>query len=123
MSLGVIGGGAIGCELTQAFARLGVKVTLIESALRLLPAEEPAASEVIAQVFKRERIELRLGAQIIRVQRPTRTLVCLDLDDGSHVTAQTVLVAVGRRPLTNDFDLPAAASRWTIKVSSAPTSV
>lgn len=107
-SIVVIGGGAIGCELAQAFTRFGIDVTLVEGAPRLLPREEPAASEVITQVFLREHLQLRLGTTITRLVRPTRTSVRVDLDDGTHVAAQMVLVAVGRQPVTGDLNLAAA---------------
>src|SRR5262249_49202422 len=57
-SRAILGGGATGCEMAQAFARLGARVTLIEATDRLLPAEEPEASAVIADVFIREGIDL-----------------------------------------------------------------
>jgi pyruvate/2-oxoglutarate dehydrogenase complex dihydrolipoamide dehydrogenase (E3) component len=107
-SLVVLGGGAIGCELAQALARFGVRVTVVEATPRLLPKEEPAAGEVIADVFKREGIELRLGASVTRVERPTPTGVRVVLDDASQLTADALLVAVGRSPATSGLELPAA---------------
>ena len=60
-SLIVLGGGAIGCELAQGFARFGTKVTIIEVAPRILLPEEPEASEVVAEVLRREGIDVREG--------------------------------------------------------------
>jgi pyruvate/2-oxoglutarate dehydrogenase complex dihydrolipoamide dehydrogenase (E3) component len=67
--LAVLGGGAVGCELAQAFARLGSQVTVVEAAARLLPAADPAASQVIEEVFRAGGISLRTGAAIASVQQ------------------------------------------------------
>ena len=61
-SLLVLGGGAIGAELSQVFARFGARVTVIEGSGRLLPPEEPEASALLADVFGRDGIEVRTGA-------------------------------------------------------------
>lgn len=65
-SLAVLGGGAIGCELAQAFARLGAKVTIVEAIDRLLPREETEASAVIAEVFAAGGIDVQVGAKVVR---------------------------------------------------------
>ncbi|PZS21279.1 MAG: hypothetical protein DLM60_07030 [Pseudonocardiales bacterium] len=105
--LAVLGGGAIGCELAQAFARLGTTVTVIEAAPRLLPREEPETSKVLARVFSDEGITVRTGAPVTQVRdRPDgRELV---LAGGPPVVADAVLVAVGRTPTTADLGLDAA---------------
>jgi len=104
-SLAVLGGGAIGCELAQAFARLGAVVMIVEGLDRLLPREEPEASDVIAGVFAAEGIDVRVGRKVVRVEAletgPTR----LHLDDGTAVSADRLLVAVGRRAATAGLGL------------------
>ena len=67
-SLVVLGGGAIGCELAQAFARLGSRVTVVEALDRLLPREEPDASTAIAEAFAAEGIDVRVGAKVSQVE-------------------------------------------------------
>ena len=103
-SLAVVGGGTIGCELAQAFRRLGSQVTLIEQADRLLPGQDPDASTVIADVLHRDGIDIRLSATLMTVSPGPR----LQLDDGTAVTATHVLVAVGRTPPAADLALGAA---------------
>ncbi len=71
-SLLVLGGGPIGCELAAAFGRFRLRVTVVGAAARLLGKKELAASEVIAQVFKRDRIELLHGAKAVCVRYPPR---------------------------------------------------
>ncbi len=107
-SLIVLGGGAIGCELAQTFARLGVSVTVVEGLDRLLSKEEPDASRVIAEVFAREGVDVRLGAKVTKVSHPNASEVRVSLDDGSEVVGAALLVAVGRRAITDGLDLEAA---------------
>lgn len=96
-SLVVLGGGALGLELAQAFARFGSVVTVVESADRLLPAEEPEASAVIGAVLRAEDLRLRTGRRAVAVSRSTgRTIV--QLDDGSFADGEQLLLAVGRHP-------------------------
>ncbi|MEN3614494.1 FAD-dependent oxidoreductase [Plantactinospora sp. ZYX-F-223] len=107
-SLAVLGGGSVGCELAQAFARLGSRVTLVEPADRLLAAEEPHASRVIADVFAREGIDVRVGTRALDAATGPAGGVRLTLDDGSDVTADGLLVATGRRPTIAGLDLERA---------------
>ncbi len=107
----VLGGGAIGCELAQAFARLGSKVTVVEAADRLLPREDPDASRVIANVFGRDGIDVRTSTRVDRVTTKADTPATLHLADGTTVTAEHLLVAVGRTPITDDLDPDAAGIR------------
>jgi pyruvate/2-oxoglutarate dehydrogenase complex dihydrolipoamide dehydrogenase (E3) component len=97
----VMGGGAIGVELAQAFAQLGSRVTLVEAADRILTKEEPEASAVLTTVLERAGVDVRTGAAVQRVTAgPT-----LQLADGSTVSGSHLLVAVGRRPATGGMDL------------------
>jgi pyruvate/2-oxoglutarate dehydrogenase complex dihydrolipoamide dehydrogenase (E3) component len=95
-SIIVLGGGAIGCELAQVFARFGVEVTVVEGADRLLPPEEPEASEVLAKVFAGDGIRVHTGVQAKRVEKNGGGVRVL-LDDGTQVEAERLLVATGRR--------------------------
>ena len=93
-SLLVLGGGAIGCEFAQVFARFGVDVTIVEMADRLLAAEEPEASQLLMKAFAAEGITVRTGAQVASVGHAGGTFT-LDLGD-ERVTADKLLVAAGR---------------------------
>jgi pyruvate/2-oxoglutarate dehydrogenase complex dihydrolipoamide dehydrogenase (E3) component len=109
-SLAVLGGGAIGCELAQAFARLGSQVTVIEAADRLLPEEDAHASEVITAVFEREGIVVHTVARAEQVAIDLAG-VRLSLARAGDVVAERLLVAVGRTPVTDGLDLTAAGVR------------
>jgi len=100
----VMGGGAIGVELSQAFVALGSRVTLIEGAARILTKEEPEVSAVMTSVLQRNGVDVRAGTKVERVSAgPT-----VQLSDGSSVSGSHLLVAVGRRPSTGGMDLDKA---------------
>jgi len=95
-SLIVLGGGAVGAELAQVFARFGAQVTVVEALPRLLPMDEPEAGELLAAVFAREGITVRTGARAERVGHDGRRFTAA-LAGGEVLTAQRLLVATGRR--------------------------
>lgn len=108
-SLAVLGGGATGCELAQAFRRLGARVTVIEARSRLLPKEEPEASGVVADSLAGEGIDLRLGQKVVRVEPTgTRGAARLHLEGDDTLAADRVLVAVDRQGATAGLGLDAA---------------
>jgi pyruvate/2-oxoglutarate dehydrogenase complex dihydrolipoamide dehydrogenase (E3) component len=100
-SLIVLGGGAIALELAQVYARFGARVTVAEDSGRLLPLEEPEAGELIAEVFRREGIDVRTGAKAESVRHepgPGEAAgFTVTLADGARVRGSALLVATGRR--------------------------
>ena len=102
-SLAVLGGGAIGCELAQAFRRFGTEVTIVEAADRLLPREEPEASEVIAEAFVDDGIDVRVGTKLTSIEDGI-----LHLERSDPIKADRVLAAFGRSPNTADSGLDEA---------------
>jgi pyruvate/2-oxoglutarate dehydrogenase complex dihydrolipoamide dehydrogenase (E3) component len=103
-SLVIIGGGVVGVEMAQAWASLGSRVTVIEALDRLLALEEPLAGELVADSLRELGVDLRIGAKVTAVSRQGAAIE-VQLDDGSSVSGEHVLVAVGRRPLTADLGL------------------
>jgi dihydrolipoamide dehydrogenase len=103
----VLGGGAVGVELAQAFSRLGAaEVTVVEGLPRLLPREEPFAGEELFEAFRREGIGVRLGTPLAGIRREgTDGPLHATLADGEEILADEVLVATGRRPRTADLGL------------------
>ncbi|MEV7027433.1 NAD(P)/FAD-dependent oxidoreductase, partial [Kitasatospora sp. NPDC093558] len=95
-SLLVLGGGAIGLELAQVFARFGTDVTVVEALDRLLPIEEPEAGALVAKVLERAGVGTRVGARAVRAEHDGVTFT-LHLDDGELLSAERLLVATGRR--------------------------
>jgi pyruvate/2-oxoglutarate dehydrogenase complex dihydrolipoamide dehydrogenase (E3) component len=102
-SLIVIGGGAIGLELAQAFSRFGTDVTVLEVGPRLLAVEEPESSELIAGVFEAEGIGVHAGVSIDAVAHDGQVfqVTC----DGVTYEAERLLVAAGRRSRLDDIGL------------------
>jgi pyruvate/2-oxoglutarate dehydrogenase complex dihydrolipoamide dehydrogenase (E3) component len=96
-SLVILGGGAIGAELAQVFARFGSRVTVAESAGRLLPLEEPEAGDLLAQVFGRDGITVRTGHPAAAVAHSPAGGFTVTLDGGEQLTGAALLVATGRR--------------------------
>ena len=105
--LAVLGGGVVGVELAQAFARLGsAEVTVVEMAERLLPREEPFAGEELAEALRADGVDVRTGVRATAVERTQPGApVTLRLEGHDDVEADELLVAVGRRPATDDLGL------------------
>jgi pyruvate/2-oxoglutarate dehydrogenase complex dihydrolipoamide dehydrogenase (E3) component len=95
-SLVVLGGGAIGVELAQSFARFGSTVTVVEAMDRLVPLEEPEVGVLLAEVFAAEGIDVRTGATVTGVSS-IRDGVRIEFGDGNTLDAARLLVATGRR--------------------------
>lgn len=103
----VLGGGAVGVEMAQAFRRLGAEeVAVVEVAPRLLAREEPFAGEEVRAALEAEGVRVVVGAAVSRVLRPSADgPVTLELADGTALTGDELLVAAGRRPATDELGL------------------
>jgi pyruvate/2-oxoglutarate dehydrogenase complex dihydrolipoamide dehydrogenase (E3) component len=104
-SLAVVGGGPVGCELAQAYARLGSRVTVVQSGERLLPRMDAEAGGLLAEAFAEEGIEVRFDARATRVEGGAGRLFRLDIEGQDPVTAERLLVATGRKPSVEGFGL------------------
>jgi dihydrolipoamide dehydrogenase len=100
----VLGGGPVGTELAQACRRLGGEVVLIERGRRPLAREAAALGDAMAEVLRRDGIELILGVGVSAARQDGSDYV-LTLEDGREVTGDRVLVATGRRPRVNGIGL------------------
>ncbi|MBU3950616.1 MAG: FAD-dependent oxidoreductase, partial [Proteobacteria bacterium] len=103
----VLGAGPIGCELAQAFLRLGSKVTLVQRGGRILKKEDNDAGKIVMERFVAEGMDLRLyhGAKEIRVHGQEKYLVCDHEDREVSIPFDQILVALGRTPNTRGFGL------------------
>jgi pyruvate/2-oxoglutarate dehydrogenase complex dihydrolipoamide dehydrogenase (E3) component len=95
-SMAVVGGGAIGVELAQVYARFAVTVTVLEAADRLLPLEEPEAGVLVQQALAADGVTVRVGARIAKLDHEA-AMYSIELDTGGTVRADRLLVATGRR--------------------------
>ena len=103
-SLLVLGGGAVGCELSQVYARFGTAVTLVQAADSLAPKEEPSIADLLTQVLRDDGVDVRLSCEVERCE-PSAAGARLHLSDGTRVEVERVLVATGRRPVTDGLGL------------------
>jgi pyruvate/2-oxoglutarate dehydrogenase complex dihydrolipoamide dehydrogenase (E3) component len=113
--LAVVGGGPIGCELAQAFARLGAHVTIVQSHAQFLPREDREAAELLHRTFVAEGIAVRLEATVERVERRGTDKLLHLTRNGSRETvpADEILIAAGRRPNVEGLGLEAAGIEST----------
>jgi pyruvate/2-oxoglutarate dehydrogenase complex dihydrolipoamide dehydrogenase (E3) component len=103
-SLLVLGGGAIGLELAQVFARFGVRVTVVEALDRVLAVEEPEASDVAAAALRADGVEIHTGVRAERVDHDGDRFT-LRGDGGAEFTAERLLVVTGRRAHLEELGL------------------
>ena len=112
----VIGGGSVGCELGQAFARLGSAVTLVEQTGRLLPREDADAGRVVLEALRADGVDVRLrhtASKIVPDLTGVGEAVLTGPSGEEHVGYDAVLVAVGRTPRTASMGLDRAGVRLT----------
>lgn len=103
----VLGGGSIGCELGQAFARLGARVTLVEEGPRLLQREDEDAAALVAESLRADGVDVRTRTTVVAVHE-TDDGWSAQLGDGGVVGVDAVLVAIGRHPRTSSLGLDVA---------------
>ncbi|HEY4485152.1 MAG TPA: FAD-dependent oxidoreductase, partial [Nitrospiria bacterium] len=115
--LAVIGAGPIGCELAQAFARFGSRVTVLELAPRILPREDAEAAGIVGEALARDGVRLLLGAGVGRVEIRGREKIIHHTVNGAagEVAADEILVGVGRAPNVEGMGLEEAGVEYSRK--------
>lgn len=108
-SMIVLGGGSVGLELGQVFARLGVRITILERLPRLLPGEAPDAAAELRRQLEAEGLDIRTGAEVLRVERDGAGVSAhvRTADGDATFRAERLLAATGRRPPTASLGLQA----------------
>src|SRR5215210_7450070 len=102
--LAILGGGVVGVEMAQAFSTLGSNVALVERGDRLIPREEPFASDDVEQSLRDSGVEIHLGTSATAV-RAENGEVTVELDSGGPLRAEQLLVAIGREPNTTGIGI------------------
>ena len=110
----VLGAGPIGCELSQAFARLGSRVTLVEVAAGILANDEPDAAALVAAALVADGVQVLTGTKVERLERQGGRRR-LTLSNGSQLECDALLVAAGRRRNLEDLGLEAAGVRFNAR--------
>jgi dihydrolipoamide dehydrogenase len=103
-SLLVLGGGAVGCELSQVHARFGAEVVLVDPGEQLLGREEPSVARLLQAALRDDGVDVRLGVEVDRFE-PSEGGARCHLSDGSTVQVERVLAATGRAPWTDGIGL------------------
>ncbi len=104
-SLLILGGGVVGVEMACAYASFGARVTVVEGSERLIAHEEPLASEQVREALEAQGVEVVLGIAAVAARRRPDGDVTLELADDRTLVGEELLVAVGRRPNTDDLGL------------------
>jgi len=110
----VLGGGPIGCELSQAFRRLGSRVTLVTTGKRLLPKDDPEAGSLLFEQFQREAIDVILSATVLSVETKgdTRRVLVRTSERSQILEGDQLLVAAGRQANVDSLALQAAGVQF-----------
>lgn len=106
----VLGAGPIGLEMAQVLSRLGAEVTVVEMQDRILPNDDPDVAERLKALLEAEGLHFRLGARATAVRMEDGAKV-VEVDGGTPVQGDEILVAVGRRPASDGLDLDRAGVR------------
>jgi pyruvate/2-oxoglutarate dehydrogenase complex dihydrolipoamide dehydrogenase (E3) component len=108
--LGIIGGGPLGCELAQAFSRIGSRVTLVQNEPKFLPREERDAAELLSLALARDGVETRLNTTVVGARGGhAEKLIDVVNDDLKYsIAVDEILLTVGRMPNVEGLDLDAA---------------
>jgi pyruvate/2-oxoglutarate dehydrogenase complex dihydrolipoamide dehydrogenase (E3) component len=107
-SLVILGGGYVGCEFADLLNTIGVKVTIVQGGDQLLAREDKDIAGTIEKRFANAGITLRLGSRAKKITRAGDGTVTVTLASGETVRAADILVAVGRRPMTDGINLEGA---------------
>ncbi len=103
-SVVVAGGGPVGCELAQVFARFGTTTTLVEAGPQVAGREQPLVAQRLARVLRGDGIDIRLETTVRKVE-PSDLGVHASLSDGTSVDVERIILATGRSPATSDLGL------------------
>lgn len=113
--LAIVGGGPVGCELAQAFCRLGAQVTIIQNQPKFLPLEERDAAELLSRSMARDGVDIRLNTSIVgaRMQNGSKTLDAVNDAVKSTITADEIILSIGRVPNVDGIGLDRASIAFT----------
>ncbi|MCX7046592.1 MAG: dihydrolipoyl dehydrogenase [Candidatus Sumerlaeota bacterium] len=118
-SLMIVGGGVIGCEFACMMREFGVEITVIEMMPRLLPEMDEQIGDTMAEIFRKRRIAIHLNTKVESLKTDEKGCHA-QLSTGQAVTSERMLVAVGRRPNTNELGLESvglATERGFVRVN------
>ena len=109
--LAILGGGPIGCEMAQAFCRLGSRVSVLQRDQRLIPKDEPEASAALLQALETDGVQVKLVAQVVRLEA-CEAGVRLHFSSGETLEASHLLIATGKRPNVTGLGLETIGAQF-----------
>jgi probable pyridine nucleotide-disulfide oxidoreductase len=112
-SIIILGGGYVGCEFADFLNTIGVQVTIVQGSNQLLAREDPDIAAAIKKMFSDRGITIHLGARGEKIGRNSDGTVTVSLSTNNSVTAEDILVAVGRKPVTDGFNLDGVGVKLT----------
>ena len=112
-SLLIIGGGVIGCEFASIFSRLGSKVTIIEAASQILPQEDADTASILQKQLQKDGVVIYTSTTVKQVDRQTKRVTLQKEGQKEEITADLVLVSIGRKPRVTELGLERAGVRYT----------
>jgi pyruvate/2-oxoglutarate dehydrogenase complex dihydrolipoamide dehydrogenase (E3) component len=117
LRLAVIGGGPLGCELAQAFCRLGSRVVIMQDEPKFLPLEERDAAEILSRAMARDGVEIRLNTPVIGVHGGDGVKILEVVNNGvrSNIEADEILLSIGRVPNIENIGLDAAGIEFDLE--------
>jgi dihydrolipoamide dehydrogenase len=104
-SLLIIGAGVIGCEFASVFSELGSKITMVEMMPQMLPLEDKRLAKQFQTIFKKKGIEVLLKTRVEGIAEYRADSITANLEGGQQITAEKMLVSIGRQPNTQDIGL------------------
>lgn len=107
----VIGAGAVGTEMATAYASLGSKVSLISRSKEILPAVDVEAGKIVREALQSRGVDVRLGAQVVKVQRESDDRVAVELSTGEQIEGSEILLAAGRKGVHDRIGLHAVGAQ------------
>jgi len=114
-SMTIVGGGAIGCELAQAFTRLGSKCTIVQMDEHLIPLGEKEAGDLLEDVFKKERIDVYNSKKITSLKNDGNG-ICLRTEEGLCIKSEKLLMAAGRKVVLDGLKLDNAGVKYNRRI-------
>ncbi|MFW6189752.1 MAG: mercuric reductase [Planctomycetota bacterium] len=114
--MAVFGAGPLGCELSQAFQRLGTQVTILEKTDHLLPKEDSDAAQILAEALARDGVDVRRSTECVRVEAvegQKHVYFACDDEEEEPLVVDEILVGAGRAPNVQGLDLEAAGVEYT----------
>jgi len=106
-SVAIIGGGPVGCELSQIYMSFGVEATLVEFGTQLASKEHPLIAKKLAENLLAHGVSIRLNSNVVKVEKTPDQLTRVHLDDSSTIDVERVIFSTGRKPTTSGYNLEA----------------